>query len=77
MTKEQIEELRSECDPNLGRVMFMSHPTFGKLLDLAERALVLEEVLAAAKRYCKSETGSDGALLYKFLRAAIDRAEGR
>lgn len=84
MTPEQIEDLRemqAAVPPGVEVGTWRLDPdTFDALLAAAERALALEDVLAAAK-----EVREDGALCDKArncdycdaLRAAIDRAEGK
>ena len=64
MTREQIEAWR---------VLLDHHEGTGELCDLAERALLLEDVLAAAQAYLGMYHRDQRANLV----AAIDRAEGK
>lgn len=89
MTREQIKEAEAvmqRCRVGTHRldiahdILVDCYGTIGLLLAAAERALLLEDVLAAA-----NEVREDGALCDKArncdscdaLRAAIDRAEGK
>lgn len=79
MTREQIEELRSSLvrEP-FAALVTVERSEADTLLAAAERALLLEDVLAAAKVVLSDV---DDAWLFgsniQKLRSAIDRAEGK
>jgi hypothetical protein len=83
MTREQIEELRGiqiawcGCAPTSGCSAARAQLVWPALLAAAERALLLEDVLAAAKEFRKQEQILCGTpyLARRDLFAAIDRAE--
>ncbi len=81
MTKEQIEELRRDYGEELRHRVAceLSTPEMEALLAAAERALLLEDVLRAAKLWIgdRVRIGAPHGKREAELRAAIDRAEGK
>lgn len=83
MTREKIEELRGiklgwcVCAPESGCSAARAQQSWPALLAAAERALLLEDVLAAARDVLSDldDAWMFGSNITK-LRAAIERAEG-